>query len=60
MQYKLQHYSVKLCVFFVALRITAVSQSCTKKHKVTQRIKKLIVFPKGVKSMINVPFKIES
>jgi hypothetical protein len=33
----LQHYFVKLSVFFVTLCETAITQSCAEKHKVTQR-----------------------
>jgi len=41
MYYKLQHYSVKLSVFFETLCETAVTESCAEKHKVAQRLKKI-------------------
>jgi len=41
MYYNFQYYSVKLSVFFVALCETAIPQSCSKKHKVTQRLNKI-------------------
>jgi hypothetical protein len=45
MNYKIQHYSVKLSVFFVALCETAITQSCAEKYKVTQRIDKIVCNP---------------